>query len=99
MGLADDEDAAGEDGGGDDGGLLLGAVVFGDAGFDVVLTTMFGAAVDVLVDGVADMLTVADIESVGSVTAPPESLADGPGSELTDTAVGAAFGGLPLEMM
>ena len=80
--------------------MVLGAVVFGVAGFVVVLTTMFGAVVDVVTDGAADVaLAVADVESDGSVTAPPESVAEDPGSELTDTAVGAAFGGLPLEMM
>lgn len=78
--------------------MLVAGVVFGAAGFDV-FTIMFAWVVDVLADGVADIVTEADIESVGSVRAPPVSLADGTGSELTETAVGLAFGGLPLEMM
>lgn len=78
--------------------MLVAGVVFGDAGFDV-FTTMFAEVVDVLADGVADIVTDADIESVGSVTAPSVLLADGAASELTDTAVGADFGEPSLEMM
>jgi hypothetical protein len=71
---------------------MTGALVVG-------FTIMFAELVDVVADGLTDTDADADIESVGSITAPPVSLAEGAGSELTDTAVLADFGEPPLEMM